>query len=300
MKLLITISFLLLAEISRAQQDPLYAQYLLNPLAINPAVAGSNSNLNLLAGYRMQWAGMEGQPNTLNVSAHSSFMDNKTGAGLLIVNERIGNVTNSEVLLSAAYKIRLQHGLISFGMHGGVQSFRTDNGLLNIYHPNDVAYTSGEKGTRVNIGAGLVYRGDDLFVGLSVPRLLPATFKSGGEEFVRYDRHYYLTAAWTYRYTADVWFKPSVMARGVKGAPLSCDIGLNVILHDRHMAGFFTRTLNTYGVLLQTHINDRFVFGYVFELPHGKNSGLNFPTHEVNIGMKLSVFSFHNRIGNNY
>lgn len=300
MKLLITLLFLLLAEICRAQQDPLYAQYLLNPLAINPAVAGSNSNLNILAGYRMQWAGMEGQPNTFNVSAHSSFMDNKTGAGLIVVNERIGNLTNSEVLLSAAYKLRLQHALISFGMHGGVQSFRADNGLLNIYHPNDVAYLSGEKGTRVNIGAGLAYRSDALFVGLSVPRLLPSIFKNGGEEFVLYDRHYYLTAAWTYRYTENVWLRPSVMARGVKGAPPSYDIGLNVILYDRHMAGIFSRTLNTYGVLLQTYINERFVFGYVFELPQGKNTGLNFPTHEINIGMKLSVFSFHNRIGNNY
>jgi len=66
-----------------AQQDPLYAQYLFNPLLINPAYSGLNNNFNGTVGYRTQWMGLEGQPQTMNVSLHSSFVQNKVGAGLI-------------------------------------------------------------------------------------------------------------------------------------------------------------------------------------------------------------------------
>jgi len=44
MKQLTTIILLLLTVRVLAQQDPLYTQYLINPLVINPAYGGLNDN----------------------------------------------------------------------------------------------------------------------------------------------------------------------------------------------------------------------------------------------------------------
>jgi len=98
-KILILLAITLLAAPLFAQQDPLYSQYMLNPLLINPSYAGLNNNFNAMVGYRMQWTGLEGQPHTLNASAHTSLVNNKIGLGILFVNDRIGNISNTEPML---------------------------------------------------------------------------------------------------------------------------------------------------------------------------------------------------------
>jgi len=70
MKKLYTFTFLLASISVFSQQDPLYSQYMLNPLVINPAYAGLNNNLNIMAGYRTQWTGFDGHPQTVNATAH--------------------------------------------------------------------------------------------------------------------------------------------------------------------------------------------------------------------------------------
>ena len=57
--LLVCMAALGLSRTADAQIDPLYAQYLNNPMLINPAYAGLNNNLNIGVSFRKQWAGFE-------------------------------------------------------------------------------------------------------------------------------------------------------------------------------------------------------------------------------------------------
>ncbi|MBL7850122.1 MAG: type IX secretion system membrane protein PorP/SprF, partial [Cyclobacteriaceae bacterium] len=81
-------SFFIL-NFSFAQQDPLYASYMMNPLAINPAYAGSNNMLNGSLQYRTQWAGLDANPTTVNFSAHMSAFRNQVGAGLMVIQDKL-------------------------------------------------------------------------------------------------------------------------------------------------------------------------------------------------------------------
>jgi type IX secretion system PorP/SprF family membrane protein len=283
-----------------AQQDPLYSQYMLNPLLINPAYAGLNNNANGMIGYRTQWAGFEGQPVTFNASAHSSFLDNKVGAGVLFTNDQVGNITNTSSNASIAYKLNFKESVFSFGMQAGIQNYRTDYSELNIFDPSDNAFMGGERGTRLNIGAGAILKSEKFFIGLSVPRLLPSTFKNGGQEFELYNQHYYLMGSYVYYLNEKIRFKPSVLFRGVSGAPASVDLAFNVNLNAIHTAGLFTRNFNTYGFMVQTLLKEQLRLGYVFELPTNKSVGTTFTTHELSLGVLLSVFSFHERSLSNF
>jgi type IX secretion system PorP/SprF family membrane protein len=300
MKNLFLFALLLAAGTALAQQDPLYSQYILNPLVINPAYSGLNNNFNAMVGYRTQWTGLEGQPTTINASAHTSLVNNKVGAGLLIVNDRIGNMTNTETSVSAAYKLNFKEAVFSFGMQAGVQNYRTDYSDLNIFDPTDNAFIGGERGTRLNIGAGAMLKSEKFLIGISVPRLLPSSFENGGQEFELYNQHYYLMGAYVHYLNDKIRLKPSVLFRGVSGAPASVDLAFNVNLNAIHTAGVFTRNFNTYGVLLQTLFKEQYRFGYVFELPTNKSVGTNFTTHEITVGILLSVFSYHERSLSNF
>ena len=300
MKTLFRLAFTLLSFTTFAQQDPLYSQYLVNPLLINPAYAGINNNFNAMVGYRTQWTGFDGQPQTFNASIHTSLVNNKVGAGLLLINDKIGSVSNTEVNASFAYKLQLKDQVLSFGMQAGMQNFRTEYSKLTLVDPGDNAFIGGERGTRINVGAGAILKSEKYFVGLSVPRLLASRFTNGGQEFELYSRHFYLMAGYVHYLNERIRFKPSVLLRGVKGAPASVDLAFNVNFNALHTAGVFTRNFNTYGILLQTLLAEKYRFGYVFELPTNRSVGAQFTTHEISLGIRLAVLSYHERSISNF
>lgn len=284
-----------------AQQDPIYSQYIMNPLVINPAYAGLSNNLNVNGSYRIQWAGFEGQPNTFNLNGSTSLVDNKVGVGFMFSYDQIGNTKNMETNASFAYKLELGHDrVLSFGLQAGLINYRIDNSELNVYDEGDEVFMNNENGTALNIGAGLILKSPDFLIGLSVPRMLPTKFTAGESEFELYNQHYYLFGAYVFYLNEQLKFKPTALVRAVKGATASTDIGANIIFNSIHTAGVFTRNFKTYGLLLQTLYREKLRLGYVFELPTNKSVGANFTTHEISLGLRFSVFSFHDTTISNF
>jgi len=302
MRSLLTLILVLAAFRLCAQQDPIYAQYLTNPMLINPSYAGLNNNLQVNAGYRMQWMGLESSPRTMNLNGNMSILENKAGIGASMNQDKIGNTTITEFNGVFAYKLKLKDDMtFSFGMQGGVLGFKTDNSQLNIRDAGDAAFPDGTTRTStVNVGAGVTLLTDKFIIGLSVPRLLPAKLNSGSQQFELYNQHFYLFGSYVHTLNEHIRLKPSLLLRGVGGAPLSADVAFNVNINMKHTAGVFVRNLNAYGVLLQTMIGDKLRFGYVFELPSSKSVGSNFLTHEIQLGLRTGVLNFHERSLSNF
>lgn len=302
MRFVLTLVFALIAMRVCAQQDPIYAQYLTNPMLINPSYAGLNNNLQVNAGYRLQWMGLDASPRTLNLNGNMSILDNKAGIGASMLQDKIGNTTITEFNAAFAYKLKLKEGLtFSFGMQGGVLGFKTDNSKLNIHDDGDDAFPDGTtRSSSINLGTGAMLMGDKFIIGLSVPRMLPSKVNSGGQQFELYNQHFYLFGAYVHTINERLRFKPSLLIRGVKGAPLSADVALNLNVNMLHTVGIFARNLNTYGLLLQTMIGEKLRLGYVFELPSGKSVGAQFTTHEIQLGLRMGVLNFHERSLSNF
>lgn len=54
----------LLCQFALGQQKPQYTQYVMNNFILNPAIAGIENYVDVKAGYRAQWQGLEGAPVT--------------------------------------------------------------------------------------------------------------------------------------------------------------------------------------------------------------------------------------------
>ncbi len=278
-----------------AQQDPLYSQYINNPMVINPAYAGLNDQLNGSISYRNQWGGFDGNPTTVNVNGHVSLLDNKIGAGVLLIQDNIGTAKNTEFQAAFSYKLKLKDKVFSFGMQTGFINFRNNYSILNLADQSDPAFTQNENVTKPNLGAGIILKSDKYFVGLSVPRLLSTTISNGGQEFELYDQHYYLFAAYAIYLNERLRLKPSTLLKGVSGSPLSVDLNFNINIDEKYTAGIFTRNFNAYGILLQAKFLDKYRFGYTFEVPTSASVGPNFTTHELFFGIAMPVLNFHDR-----
>ncbi|MBS1952389.1 MAG: PorP/SprF family type IX secretion system membrane protein [Bacteroidetes bacterium] len=274
-----------------AQQDPVYAQYLNNPFVINPAYAGSNDRLNATLQYRTQWSGVQGHPETFNFNSHLSLKENKIGAGLMVVQDKIGENTTNDVEAAAAYKIDLTGGKVfSFGMQFGMMRFTNSLNGLNL-QPGDPYFTLYNV-SKFNTGAGLMLKSDRFFIGLSAPHLLPVTVDQGaGQHILVYDRTYYLLGSYMIYLTERVRLRPAVLLRASDNFKPTADLNLNLQIEDFYSVGIFTRNLNTYGMLFQIIVKN-YRFGYVIEVP-GSKSAIPFTTNEFMLGISLRALSFH-------
>ena len=216
--------FLLTFSIStHAQQDPIYAQYINNPLAINPAFAGSNNMFNAGLQYRTQWAGIDANPVTVNFNSHMSVYQNRGGVGLQVIQDKIGDTKNTEVSTSFVYKLKLTNASLSFGMQTGFIRYTNNPSSLTIRDAGDDAFNSVTE-TKFNTGAGLLLKSDRFVIGLSAPRLLPATVSQGGQTVELYKQHYYLFGSYVVFLSDKLRFKPSVLLRATADAPISSDL----------------------------------------------------------------------------
>ncbi|HRJ30222.1 MAG TPA: type IX secretion system membrane protein PorP/SprF [Cyclobacteriaceae bacterium] len=276
-----------------AQVDPLYSQYLNNPFLINPAYTGMNNYMNLMVGYRKQWAGFDGSPTTLSATGHTSLFDNRMGVGLIISQDKVGENTNTFIQGTYAYKVRFdEYRYISFGLQAGIMNFRSDNSELNIADPADPLFNANQNVIKPSFGAGVIFRTDNLFLGLSVPRILKASESFEDVTAALYTQHYYGFASYLFLLSDRVKLKPAVLVRAVSGSPLSTDVNFQFNIDERYAIGALTRNFNTYGFLAQIKFNE-FRFGYVFEMPTNKSVGVRFTSHEITLGLNLGVFSFH-------
>lgn len=298
MKHLLTLLFIAACFSVKAQQDPLYSQYLNNPFVLNPAYAGLTNNLNLSLSYRSQWAGYEGSPETINANGHISLADNKMGAGLMIVSDQIGNgISVKEVLASYSYRINLTDDkVLSFGLQGGIANYRSDNTKVNAKDPNDPLFQGTTSVTSPSLGFGAILKNEKFFVSLSVPRMLSSSVDLENKQTSLYTQHYYLMGSYLFFLSERIRFKPSTLLKVVSGAPASVDLNASLIIHENYQAGLLTRNFNTYGIFLQAILKDSFRLGYTFEVPTG-SVGSSFISHEITLGYRLNALSFHKNSG---
>jgi type IX secretion system PorP/SprF family membrane protein len=273
------------------QQDPIHALYQNNLLVINPANAGINKMLNANAQYRTQWAGLEANPTTLSVSGDMSIRENKLGVGFLALQDNIGDISNTQINAAVSYKIELNNVVFGFGMQGGFTRYATDPAALNIHDGGDPAFQTLTE-TKLNIGAGIMLKGERFLVGISAPRLLDETTASTQKNLQLYNQHFYLTGSVTIPVSSRLDFRPGTLLRYTSGAPISYDITTIVSIDKKYNAGLLTRSFNSYGALLQVAFK-KYRFGYVYELPGSSSSSLGFSSHEVSIGLSVGFMKFH-------
>src|SRR4030042_6137955 len=105
MKRIIKLLFSLMIPLSLSGQlTPFTNQYVLNPLTINPAFAGSRGALNIAAFYRKQWVGITGSLETMTLAIDAPMLDDKLGLGLIIISDKIGVTNATQFNTNYAYK----------------------------------------------------------------------------------------------------------------------------------------------------------------------------------------------------
>ncbi len=275
-----------------AQQDPIASQYHLNPAMINPAYSGLYNSFMINANSRLQWMGMEGSPFSNFLTVTTSLVEQRVGGGVLISQDNLGITSTTEMAVMGAYRIEMGAATFAFGLQGGMVNIKHKQNNLNLKYYDDPVFPQVTQSImKPNFGAGISLMSDKYYIGFSVPRLMNVKFEDGITDNVLYNRHYYASASFITDITPFMKLKPVAFLRYVPGAPLSYDVGANVLWNHKFWFGAYTRNLTTQGALFQLIVNQTVRLGYAVEVPTTRNIETRFISHEVVVGIDLSLFS---------
>ncbi|GAB3904127.1 type IX secretion system membrane protein PorP/SprF [Larkinella knui] len=223
-----------------AQREVLYSQYLINPLTINPAFAGSRESLTMTAVFRRKWFGLQGQsfPITQSFGADGSLAGGKIGIGFQALNDRMGLYSTTGFYGSLAYRITLPSmAKLSFGASGGIN-------VIPIYDP---ASSSGINKAMPSVGAGVYYEAERFWAGVSVPELVnrPISIAGGQNAPVRYQRPVFINFGGRLVAGEGIDFLPSILLTQQTDHPLGIDLNAKVWIEQKLGLGLSYRANNS-------------------------------------------------------
>ena len=264
------LGFVLYFTESSAQQDPQYTQYMYNMNVVNPAYSGSRGTLSLGLLGRTQWTSIDGAPKTFTFNAHAP-LGRKVGVGISVIADEIGPAKEQNIYADFSYTLTVSEtGKLAFGLKGGVTLL--DVNLLDIVLPQtnssgDDLFNENINDAFPNFGAGVYYYTGKFYAGFSVPNILKSTHldKDNINTKAAEEVHYFLTSGYVFDLSSTLKFKPSLMLKGVTGAPLSIDVNANFLLYDRFELGASYRVDDAVSVLFNFGVTPDFRIGYAYD-----------------------------------
>ncbi|MDJ1494481.1 type IX secretion system membrane protein PorP/SprF [Cytophagaceae bacterium DM2B3-1] len=283
---------------SFAQQDAQYSQYMFNMMAVNPAYAGSRDVLSITGLYRNQWVGMEGAPVTQTLTADMPIRKEKIGIGLSLFNDNIGLTATRGISGVYSYRIRFnKKGTLAFGIQGGVLYFNGEYSkmVLNPNHTPDPTVPNDYVRYAPVVGAGVYYSTDRFYLGASLPNLVKYTLtdqriitSADPNERAMKFRHVFLMTGYVVQLSPSVVWKPSVLAKFVKGAPLQFDLNTNFWFYDRFAVGASYRTGTAILGMVEFQITPQLRLGYAYDYGLNALQRYNAGTHEIMLRYEFS------------
>lgn len=287
---ILIILLLAFTSVSNAQQDPQYTNYMFNTLSVNSAYAGSRGHFSVTALHRTQWVGIPGAPETQTLTIESPIGKN-VGLGLSFVNDKLGPSKETYIDANISYTIRLNdESQLSFGMKGGGRFLNVD--LFDGFQSqSDVASINNK--FLPTVGAGIYWRNEKTYIGLSVPNFLTDkhfdrdSFSANNYKVSAERLHYFLIAGKVFDLSSSVKFKPAFLGKFVSGAPAIVDLSANFLIDETVRLGVAYRWDDSVSALAGFQISPRLLLGYAYDLTTTRLGDFNSGTHEVMLRYEL-------------
>ncbi len=311
--LLLFCAFATFGNSINAQQDPQFTQWFMEPASFNPAVAG-NSELTCVSGtYRNQWQGLDRDPNTSMLTAHT-FVDKLKGGVLLsFYNDALGQEENTMARLGYAYHLEpLSNGaIVSVGLAASMFSKTLGNDWIAIDgYENDTAIPNNESSSSaIDLDFGLFIRKPGSFyAGISATHLLERELEGLS---INPRRHLYFMGGYDYPLNGDyLVLRANVLAKTDFSATIQ-DININILWDNMVWAGISFRpgdaVAPTIGVEYATEDKQRnsyskqvFRLGYSYDATTSELSNYSDGSHEVFLSycFKFQTIPVMNRLAN--
>ena len=270
MKRIVFLCVILFCVLSlNAQQDPQFSQNMFNKLANNPGYAGSTSGISTSVLHRSQWMGFDDEgaaASTQNFSVDAEVPILNGGVGLNIVKDNIASFSNLGIQASYAYMTQLGFGQIGMGMSVGMYQSGLNGGALRPSQAGDPVIPTGDvNGSKLDIGAGVYFNNQNMYIGLSSAHMTEPTIEWSDGQSYNLARHYFLISGYNYEINSQFSLHPSIYLKH-DGATSQLDVNTNLIYNNKMWSGVSYRVDEGVIILAGMDINESLRFGVGYDV----------------------------------
>lgn len=291
-KLLYITVIVLLVNQLQAQQLPQYTQYMLNDLAINPAVAGKDNYADVRSNNRYQWTGITDAPRTYMLTLHSPLKNRHMGLGTHIYTDIVGPTRRVGISVAYAYHIKIaEKTRISLGLSAGIQQWGIDGHKLHLHDAGDEnLLTQYQTKIVPDFGAGIYVYNEKWYLGFSAPQLYQSPIKlyEGGDNKGTLVRHFILNGAYKFDINDDFKVEPSFLVKYANPTPLEIDLGARVIYQEQVWLGVGYRHHDAITALVGFMYKNYLMIGYSYDFTTTNLKKYSTGTHELMLGLRFS------------
>lgn len=286
--------FLLIIMITRGQQLPHFSQFMLNELAINPAIAGKYDYVDVRGIYRYQWMGITDAPRTFNLNVHGPIAKQKMGIGVNIFTDIVGPTRREGANLNYSYHLVLSKEKdlkLGMGLYAGFLRWGIDGHKLKLHDGGDENLLIQYQTIFVpDFGAGLHLFNKKGYFGVSVPQLYQSPLKlyplsTNKSKLVT---HFFVNGGYQFDINEDFKVEPSFLVKYVKPVPLQIDVAIRALYKDQFWLGGSLRTRDAWSVMGGVLYKNYLMIGYAYDFTTTALRKYSTGTHEIIIGMRLS------------
>ena len=282
-------AFLILVK---GQQSAHFTQYMFNDFVINPAVAGTKDYYQIRSNHRFQWIGLTDPPLTNTLSIYGPHGKLPMGFGGYIYNDVTGPTSRTGITGSYAYNVEISRDIrISGGVSFGLMQYKLDGAQLTIKDISDLAIQPIVYNSYVpDASIGFYAYADEWYAGFSVSQLLNNSLKLFEEKngLNKLKSHFYLTGGYKYEINRDFTAEPSVIIKASAPGIYQFDITGRVLYQEMIWGGLSYRFSDALSVLLGYVYDEKFYFGYAYDIGLNELRNYNSGTHEIMIGYRFN------------
>lgn len=280
------------AAICLGQQDPIYNQYMFNPLVLNPAYAGSRERISAIALHREQWLNLAGAPRTTTFSVHAPLLHHKLGIGFAVTNDAIGAYRRTGVSGSYAYRLKVGPGKLAMGLRASGNYYAFDWGSIDYKRDGDPLDRNDTKttGWLGSFDFGLRYNTRKVYAGITLLNLTGDAFRAFESDTLNKEilaTQVNITAGRAFEINEDIVLKPSLMTwwnPTLNLAP-TVDLNMSVLIKKALWLGSSFRSSKGLVFILEYATSKKIRAGYSYTLGLTKLRQANNGSHEIFIGV---------------
>ncbi len=302
MRYLLALCGMIWAVAGWGQQIGQNTDFMFNYFHHNAAVAGTTKCPDIRLGYRTQWVGFEGQPQTAYASIHAaingrkSITKSKHGIGGYVESDVTGPLSTTSLYLAYAYHFQFNRKwMVSAGLFAGFQQFRFNVNNVNVDDYTDPLLLSSSSTFIVpDLAPGIYLYDENWTFGLSVKQLLgnPIT-EIGSESFpetkgnTRLRRHVSLMASRQFGDEDGFHFTPAALLKFVGGSTPAID--LNVFANYKRVIGVGVsyRSGDAIAAMMRLHFLKIFTLGYAYDITTSRIRVASSNSHEITLGISI-------------
>ncbi len=275
-----------------AQQDPQFSHNMFNQLAFNPAYAGTQNMLDVMALHRQQWVGFgDGTPTTTLLSAHAkvSPLGIKSGVGLTVIDDRIGFEKNLNFKGAYSYHLNAFGGTMAFGIEIGASSKSLDGSSWIWNEAGDPNIPDSETDMAFDLGLGIFYYTPKMYIGIASTHLNEADFETATSNIPYQKRHYYFTGGYNIKLPNPLFeICPSTFVK-YDGASMQFSFNTNIVYNRKFWGGISYRYEDSFVALLGLEVFNNLRIGYAYDITTSDISNYSNGSHELMVSYSLNL-----------